>query len=262
MTTPAIAPAITITLPLEVAAEARVARGKAAARGVRAEADAIHQPAGGTPAAPARAAATAAASAKETTTTRTSTTLPKELDFLKDPRLSIQDKVFRFLLYLQDKADRELEAKLKEMAPKSTTTTTTRQKKGWLQEGLGWVSKVFPGVGYGLELLGSAEGRAFLKQVSGPVLAAAATALGAPQLAPVLMKVGPELVDGAARLASAGGGTTTSTSTSKSEETTNDQRQIIELQHLMEKQRTTIQLLSNVMRVMHETTGAVVGNIR
>jgi len=270
MTTRAIAPAITSTLPPELEAAAQAARGRRAARALgKAVADGIVDALGerGTASAakakPEAGAAEpppspAAASASGRASTTTTTTLPRELDFLKDPKLSIQDKVFRFLLYLQDKADRELEAKLKEMAPKSTTTTR-KEKKGWLGDALGWLGKAVPGIGISLELLESPQGRALLKQITGPVLAAAATAMGAPQLAPVLMQLGPQLVDGAAKAA---GATTTTTSTTQSEASTNDQRQIIELQHLMEKQRTTIQLLSNVMRVMHETTGAVVGNIR
>jgi hypothetical protein len=265
MATPAIAPATTSTLPPELEAAAQAAAGKRAARAVgRAVADGILEAvgkrsaaaAGGAPEASAAEPSSASASAKASTTT--TTTLPKELDFLKDPKLSVQEKVFRFLLYLQDKADRELEAKLKEMAPKSTTTTR-KERKGWLGDALGWIGKAVPGIGISLELLESPQGRALLKQISGPVLAAAATAMGAPQLAPVLMQMGPQIVDGAARAA---GATTTSTSTTQSEASTNDQRQIIELQHLMEKQRTTIQLLSNVLRVMDETTGAVVANIR
>jgi len=104
------------------AAELAAARGKPGSGAARASGDVILEAAGaGAPRAKAKAGAKPKATASPTKATPSASALPKELDFLKDARLSPQEKVFRFLLYLQDKADRELEAKLREMGPKTST---------------------------------------------------------------------------------------------------------------------------------------------
>lgn len=194
--------------------------------------------------------------------------LPKELAFLNDPKMSVQEKVFRFMLYLQEKYDRKVEEKLRELGNAKASSSSGAGKKGWLDQALGFARKLVPGLDAGLSLLENPAFRKIAEQVSGPVLAAAATAMGFPELAPLLTKLGPGIVDGLAKLqdgakGSGSGAAGASTgSTSKAQDGADEQRVATELQYLLEKQRTTAALLSACLRSMHDTTMSVVGNIR
>jgi len=102
-----------------------------------------------------------------------------------------------------------------------------------------------------------------LGKVSGPVLGAAASALGFPALAPALVKFGPEIAGAvgsvAKQVAKAGSGTSgTGAALSEGDK----QIELMQLQRLQEKQREMFSMVSNIFRSMHETRTGVIGNIR
>jgi hypothetical protein len=252
-----------------------------------------------------------AKSSSSTTKKATTTSVPKDLAFLSDPRLSVEEKLFRFMQYYAARYDQQLEAKMKEIAArqgaaKSSGTTgtsgTKKTKKKGLLSRIGGALKKLPVVGVALELLQTKEVAALLKQLSGPVLAAGATALGMPMLAPVLLKAGPELAGaltavakelddgGAAKVASgatslAGQGgqalasaqkATSSSSSSKSSTSTSSSTassssagsqdlstaDSMEIQRIQEKQREMFTLVSNLLKSMHDTKMTMLGNLR
>ncbi|MFO0584306.1 MAG: hypothetical protein U0229_18680 [Anaeromyxobacter sp.] len=212
--------------------------------------------------------------------------LPRELAFLNDPRISVQEKVFRLLLWIQQKYDRDVEAKMKELggASKSSASSSSGgsrsaakpKKRSLLSKASRYFEAAFPMVGLSMEMLRSPQGRKALEQISGPLLGAAAVALGAPQLAPVAAKLGPSLVAGLAdaqdallgeapakhRASSSGSGSSGGSSTSGTTGSKDEKTLAMELEYLLERQKFATSLLSNCMRSMHETSMSVVNNIR
>jgi hypothetical protein len=95
--------------------------------------------------------------------------------------------------------------------------------------------------------------------LSGPWVAAAAWALGAPALAPVLLKVAPALISGLAGAAAAPqGGTTSGNALSEKEK----ELKLMEIQRLQNHQNEMFRLVSGILRANHETRLGVIGNIR
>ncbi len=155
------------------------------------------------------------------------------------------------------------------------------------------------GFGGALDLLKDPGVKDLLGKISGPVLAAAASALGCPMAAPILMQLGPALVDGAASLASAGdqdapaasgrtsgstrssGSTRTSDSSSSrassssssssgtsgasgDKKMSDSQRQLLmmEIQRIYERQKEMFGIVSNILKASHDTRMNAVNNIR
>lgn len=233
------------------------------------------------------------APAKKKTSTASKAT-PKAADplaFLSDKSLSVDEKLFRFLKYVSQRYDDALEAKMKELAGKAgaktatqaSATATTKKKKGGILGKIGGaLKKAFPIAGIGIELLQNKNVASLLKQVSGPVLAAGATAFGMPQLAPVLLKAGPELAGAATALAKeldapeekAGSGAAARAPAAKTPATASSAAaasgglpeltptQLSELQRLQEKQREMFALLSNILKSGHDMRMSVIGNLR
>lgn len=232
------------------------------------------------------------APAKKKTSTASRAT-PKAADplaFLSDKSLSVDEKLFRFLKYVSQRYDDALEAKMKELAGKAgaktatqaSATATTKKKGGILGKIGGALKKAFPIAGIGIELLQNKNVAALLKQVSGPVLAAGATAFGMPQLAPVLLEAGPELAGAATALAKeldapeekAGSGAAARAPAAKTTATASSAAaasgglpeltptQLSELQRLQEKQREMFALLSNILKSGHDMRMSVIGNLR
>lgn len=239
---------------------------------------------------------TSAASSRRATQTRTSsgagyaskttTSANKELAFLSDPKLSTEEKLFKFMAYMASKYDAEIEQKMKEVGGGTSSSTGTSsssapKKKGLFGGILGKVVKAaVPAAAFSLDLLKTKEVQGLLKTVSGPVLAAGATALGAPQLAPVLLKIGPDVANaviGVAKSldldgepsASASSGSSGSkasssskaSSTSSGSTTKNEQLQMMELQRLYEKQKEMMSLASNMLKGLHEMRMVAINNI-
>ena len=226
-----------------------------------------------------------AASSTKATATKASAASKKAgpLDFLADPKLSVEDKLLKLLAYLNDKWNKDLDAKMKEFKSEKTTTTSSSSaasssKKssglcGLVGKAVGFAKQAFPVAGVALDALGSAPVRSALKSVAGPALAALATSTGFPELAPAALKFGPELVDAAAGLASspaaASGAGTSSGTTTKTTESANTlgsdkdaQLKLMEIQRIMDQQKEMFSTVSNLLRSGHESRMAVIQNLR
>jgi hypothetical protein len=199
------------------------------------------------------------------------------LAFLKDPRLSVEEKLARLMVQLSDKYERQLEEKLRQFADleggKATPTSSSTKKSsggalGALGDGL---AKLLGKAGSGSSALGGALLPKLVGQLSGPVLAGAATVLGMPAIAPALLKAGP-LIGGFATQAvssltgrpvtPAKSGSTSAASGSSSTPAPSEKQLMTEIQILQEKQREMFTLVSNILRSLHDTKMAVIGNIR
>jgi hypothetical protein len=195
------------------------------------------------------------------------------------------------MVQLSDKYEKKLEQKLQQYADleagKGGSTSSAKKATG--------AGSTLAALGEGLTTLlskaglGKAASGPFLSklvsQAAGPVLAGAATALGLPALAPLILKAGPLLgslaggaltgLTGAALTAGKGAAaktsstkTSSSTSTSASSSASSstsapsEKQLMTEIQILQEKQKEMFSLVSNVLRSMHDTKMAVIGNVR
>jgi hypothetical protein len=242
----------------------------------------------------ARAAATATTTTKtttKTTATKTASTAasakPGPLAFLDDPKLSVEDKLMRLLAYLNDKWEKDLQKKMKDLGAKqgaagtpssSGGSTTKKSSSGGLLGGIvKAATSFFPQVGVALEVLRMPAAREVLGKIGGPVLAAAATAMGFPQLAPLALQHGGKLVDLAAGVATSleADSATRATSTasgSSSTATKSDgaglssdreaQLKLMEIQRIIDQQKEMFSLVSNMLRGTHEGRMAVIQNVR
>ncbi len=247
------------------------------------------------------AKSTSASKSSSATVAKKSSTAAKKsgpLAFLDDRNLSIEDKLMRLLAYLNDKWEKDLDKKMKEMSPaqssasssgtsKTSTSSTSKKESGGI---LGSVTslvkaakKFFPEVGIALDVLQSPVVRAAIAKFGGPVLAAAATAVGMPALAPALLKYGPQVVDLAAGIASglvdetkapsAGSGASASSAGSSSGSAAaatqgsalsdgQERLKLMEIQRIYDKQKEMFSLVSNILRSAHDTRMAVIQNVR
>jgi hypothetical protein len=265
----------------------------------------------------ARKSSTSKSSATKTSTSSGSSAKTSgPLGFLADPKLSVEEKLFKFMCYVADKYDKAIEKKLNEIAGKQSGSSSSGSKSGGgggalggllgggggaggLLGGLlgggggggvlgglvggsgglgGMLGGVFPAAGIALDVLGDPAVQQAVTQLSGPVLACGACCLGFPELAPALLKAGPELTQGAFGLlgTASGGGTGTSSASgakaasgsgSSSSSSTNgepqiEQKDMLELQRLQDKQKEMFSLVSNMLRSMHDTKMAVINNLR
>ncbi|HEY6004334.1 MAG TPA: hypothetical protein VIV57_15770, partial [Anaeromyxobacter sp.] len=216
------------------------------------------------------------------------------LDFLHDPTLSIEDKLIQLLAYLSAKWDKEIQDKMDQIGASETAkkssdakssgssgSSGSKKKGGGLLGGLGSIADFIEGVvspaTAALQIPAVAD---VLKQVGGPVLAAGATALGAPELAPFLLKNGPEIVATASKLASSlegeGGSGSSGGSGSKPSEggskpasgggkaLSDAETQMIftQIQRIQQKQQEMFGLVSAILKSNHDTRMGVVNNIR
>ncbi len=123
----------------------------------------------------------------------------------------------RLLAYLNDKWDKDLDKKMKELqsvdqpAAKSSSSSGGTPKSsgsgllGSVASVVNVAKQFFPQVGIAMSLLENPVARAALSKLGGPVLAAAATAAGFPQLAPLALRYGSTLVDVAVGVATSFG---------------------------------------------------------
>lgn len=235
-----------------------------------------------------KASGTSAAKKKKTTTAKAgyaaSASLPKDLAFLKDPKLSTDEKLIRLAAYLGARYDAEIQKKMEAVggggAAKSSGTKsggTAAKKKGFWGKLLDAAKTGLPALGLSMQLLKNTTTKNMLKQLGGPALAAAATALGFPQAAPLLAKLGPQIVDYAAAglqaiekaaTAEASGSAASSSggASSGSQAATPggslEQLGLMEIQLLLNKQKEMFGLLSSMLRMTHDTRSQVIANIR
>jgi hypothetical protein len=226
-------------------------------------------------------AAKAATAASSTAASGYATASGEDFAFLKDPRLSVEEKLFRFMATLAKRNDEEVLKKLEEMkggtAAKATGTGTSGSasapKKPAATSVWSALKALLPPLGLAAQVVGDAKLKSLVTQATGPVLAAAATAIGLPALAPLALQAGPGLaaaiVDGKVggeASTSAGGGSTSSGSSPAAGATAgtakNEQVQLMELQRLVDKQKEMFAMVSNVLRAQHDTRMAIIGNVR
>jgi len=205
--------------------------------------------------------------------------------FLKDPTLSVEEKLFRFMCAIAKRNDDEVVRKMEEMkggaataagkAGTSAGTSGTKKSGGFSVWGA--LKALIPPLGMAAQLVGDARLKSLIGQVSGPVLAAAVTALGMPALAPLALKAGPGLatalldgkLGGGDAAAAVGAGASAGTSSASGSSTAsasgsgkNEQVQMMELQRLVDKQKEMFAMISNILRAQHDTRMAIIGNVR
>jgi hypothetical protein len=244
----------------------------------------------------AKAASSTSKTAAKGTKASTAQKKAGPLGFLDDPKLSVEDKLLKLLAYLNDKWNKDLDAKMKEFKTEkekatSSSSSSSSSKKpsglgGLVGKAVGFAKQAFPAAGVALEALGSPAVRGALKSVAGPALAALATSTGFPQLAPAALKFGPDLVDAAAGLASSlgsgeatspvaavddavggsGGGSGGSTSTTQTANPLGSdkdaQLKLMEIQRIMDQQKEMFSLVSNLLRSGHEGRMGIIQNLR
>jgi hypothetical protein len=193
----------------------------------------------------------------------------------------------RLLAYLNDKWEKDLQKKMKDLGKKqddfgvsssSSSSSGAKKSSGGLLGGLGGIVKAatsfFPQVGIALDVLRMPGARDVLGKIGGPVLAAAATAVGLPQLAPLALQYGPKLVDLAAGVATsleregaAAAGASSPAPASKSDgaglsSDKDAQLKLMEIQRIIDQQKEMFSLVSNMLRGTHEGRMAVIQNVR
>ena len=241
--------------------------------------DGIAAAPGGAPAARGRTAASVRKTGNSATSkARTSgyaTSSSKDFAFLRDPKLSLEQKLMRFMVVMAKKLDEDIQRRMEELAPKDPAKKSSSSKSSSSKK----PSKGGPFGKVVSSILKSKPLKDLLKQVAGPVLAAGATALGFPALAPLLLKVGPALGqalgDAVGSLADAGGSgsssrassaESTSASSSKTSESspgsTEERVKMMELQSVLEKQKEMVTLVSNMLRTFHDMRMSAINNIR
>lgn len=230
-----------------------------------------------------RSALCGASAGSAGSSTRAATGGGGALAFLKDPRLSVEEKLARLMVHLSDKYEKQLEQKLQQYAAlEGGAAGAGSAKKSGSSGGAGGVASGLTGLlsraGLG-KLLSGGGIEKLVGQVAGPVLAGAATALGMPQLAPALLRAGPLLGNVAAGAVSAlteagatgcaKGATATSKGTSSAPggaapgaAGTSEKALMTEIQILQEKQKEMFTLVSNILRAQHDTKMAVIANVR
>ena len=209
-----------------------------------------------------------------------SPTVAGDWSFLSDPSLSLEEKLSRFMIAVQKKLGDELTEKMSDYKAKygeGGTETKSQESGGFLGSILGAIfpaGSIFDKVLGGLEkLLGEA-----LKSLGGPLLAALATAVGLPALAPAALKVGESLGKALASSTTTSKAKTTKATTTKSstgstskaqstpkkaEAGSPDERlEMLEIQRLVEKQNQLFTLVSNLMKSVHDTSMVAIQNVR
>lgn len=252
--------------------------------------------------APKAPAAKKASTSKKTTSAKSSTTkaagyatkLPADYAFLRDPRISIEEKLSRFIGMLMAKSEQDLLRQMEKMAPGSTANAAgatgstggaaTAKPAAKKVSIWGLAKSILPPLGMASQLVGDAALKKLVQQLSGPVLGAAATALGGPALGALASQLGPtigELVtrdvkvdlSGLASLVGLDAGTTASAKAAGTSATTastagaadgtaSEKAQLMELQRLQDRDKELFTLFSNMLKAMHDARMTSIQNLR
>lgn len=194
-----------------------------------------------------------------------------DVSFLRDPNLSIEEKLMKLLGVMNKKWEKEMQQKLDQIAAgegapaAATSASKAKTKSGFLgsiKDALGGITKALGPAG---KLLEGVDLGGLLKKVSGPVLAAAASALGVPAAAPLLLRYGPAALEAASSVASAvGSGAPVAAGGPAAQKMSDAERQalLMEIQRIQSKQQEMLQLVSNVLKSNHDARSSVINNIR
>lgn len=196
-------------------------------------------------------------------------TVTSPLDFLRDSRLTAEEKLVLLLAQQQKDVEKEIDTVLKKAEAKSAQ----KQKSSGGGGPAGLVSSVIrsiPGVGVfdamGLSKLvddvAKMSGKA-ISELSGPILAAGATALGMPHLAPLAMTYGPKIVEAA--LEADGGAEPKVTNAPNAGTGSSNALDPVETQRLtllVNRQQQWSGTVSNLLHSIHQTRMSVIQNLR
>jgi hypothetical protein len=215
-----------------------------------------------------------------------------EWSFLTDASLSVEEKLARFMAAVQKKLDGELTQKMEDYKAKYGEGGTEAKKQDDGGGIFGTILKVLvPPLAIADSIFGGVD--EFLKDalqaLGGPVLAALATAVGLPMLAPAALALGQGLgamVAGESSTAKKTPAKKTDTKTDASKDKSpakgttaakpkpdpktgtgeagspDERLQMLEIQRLVDKQNQMFTLVSNVMKSMHDTSMVAVQNLR
>lgn len=218
----------------------------------------IARPRGGYAPAPTEydAAPTAAEPAEKATTT-------SPLDFLRDSRLSAEEKLVLLLAQQQKDTEKEIEAVLKKAEAKSAKKTSGGVlKKLTFKDMIKTFSSRMPL----LEKLGIDKLAKGLLELSGPVLAAGATAIGMPHLAPAALALGPDLLKALDTELPIGGTEAKATANAPNAGTGSsnalDPVETQRLTLLVNRQQQWAGTVSNLLHNLHQTRMNVIQNLR
>ena len=221
------------------------------------------------------------------------TTATADFAFLKDKTLSVEEKLFRFMCDIAQRNDDEVLKKMEEMKggaaaakAKATSSSGGSSSSGSAKKSSGFsvwsaIKVAIPALGLASKVLGDAKVKSLIKDLSGPVLAGALTALGLPMLAPLALSAGPgvtsALLDGklggegpaaagegtgSSSTSTSGGSGSSSTTSTSATSGKNEQVQMMELQRLVDKQKEMFAMVSNILRAQHDTRMSIIGNVR
>jgi hypothetical protein len=159
---------------------------------------------------------------------------------------------------VMEKTDKELVDRMKEYkaqfvdAPKASAA-----KKGTSLFDV--VKSVVPALGLAEKLVGESGIKKIASQLGGPVLAAAATAVGMPELAPLALKYGGDLAGLAFKDL---GGSSGSGAAPAAAGSPDEKLAMLELQVLVEKQQRMFEAVSGTLKALHDTAMDEIHNLR
>jgi hypothetical protein len=215
-------------------------------------------------------------SAKATETASAKATVTSPLDFLRDSRLSAEEKLVLLLAQQQKDVEKEIETVLKKAEAKSAQKKSGGSSGGLLKglNPMNIIKSALPGLnlmetfGLGKVVDGVLEmtGKA-LSELTGPMLAAGATALGMPHLAPLAMSVGSRLADAAVAFdgaLSAGDAKATANAPNAGTGSSNalDPVETQRLTLLVNRQQQWAGTVSNLLHSTHQTRMSIIQNLR
>ena len=203
-------------------------------------------------------------------------TQASDFAFLKDSRLSLEQKLIRFYALYSKKLEEDI-ARLKDPSKASKSSSSSKASSTKKKGGI---------FGKFVKAIGEKILKPALSKLAGPILAAGASALGFPMLAPILLKAAPalagvatealaSLATGAASAATSSAALATSSSPSPAAASSassasssspagsgDDRVQMLELQQAVDKQKEMFTLVSNLLRSLHDMRMSAIQNIR
>lgn len=221
------------------------------------------------------------------------------LAFLKDPTLTIEDKLMKLLGYMDQRWESEMQSKMDQIAAseqakkqESTKSSSKSSSGGFLGSVAGGIAGLIQKAATG-DVAGAVAAAvklpsmpdvvgSLVSDLGGPALAAGAAALGFPELSPALVKLGPEIgklakswlsdataTGGAAKKSSGsssgkGSSSTKSTSSSGGKVLSDSEQQmlVMDVQRIQQRQKEMFALVSDVLKGNHDARMSVINNLR
>lgn len=191
-----------------------------------------------------------------------------EWAFLDDSRLSIEEKLFRFMKLVLKKSDEELVDKMKAFKAGKASGTAggapAKKSSGGL---FGLLKKAFPPLAALAKAIPALPALVdkLATQLGPQLLGALMIPLGAPWAAPLVQRAASELLPAALAAIDGGSGGSASSGSSGSSGVSKegDERlQLLEIERLMQKTNQMFATVSNVLKATHDAAMTAVNNIR